>query len=127
MVKKHPTYKKMIISTIKFLADDDSTVNKFSYDLIRKSMINFFILDATSKKTKLFTKNALATLVEENKLIKTKHSYRFSANFLKNKRKRIRIKKAIKQPKIKSAKKVKSIKKAKKIGKSLTIKKAASP
>ena len=94
---KHPSYKKMIIRTMKFLTDEDIKINIYSTELIRKSMIDFFALTTNEKLIKKFTKKAFNTLVKELTLTKNKNSYRFTSSYLKSKckkvRKRIRVKK----------------------------------
>ena len=80
---KHPSYKKMIIKTLNFLNFDECTAHKYSRDLIRKNMIDFFKLNNGDKIIKRFTRKALDKLVLEKKLIQIKQSFRFSSKALR--------------------------------------------
>jgi len=87
---KHPSYKKMILSTMKFLNNDNLENNTLSYDLIKKSMINFYILnDYNEKRIKQSLHTALNGLVRDKNLVQHKNSFRYSTNFAKKQQAKI--------------------------------------
>ena len=129
-MSNHPTYKNMIIKTLTSLTGAN-TFTKFSSIIIRKTMIDTFELPNT-KRTRIHFKYALNNLVEEKKLIQAKHSFRFSASYMRIrprivKRKVTPLKKAIKSKRAKKvAKKQLKVTKAKKTPSRKAIKPAAT-
>lgn len=93
--KKHPSYKKMIIQTIKNLSFDDRYA-KHSFHTIRNSVIDFYNLDINFlRRVKKHIKQAIDQLVENEGLLirvfQDRFIYRFSAKFYKRKSKRKRV------------------------------------
>ncbi len=114
LYKRHPSYKKMIVRTLKFLAVEGCISNIYSGTLIRKSMIDFFNLNPDNLSIiKYYFRKAIYNLVQNKDLIQTRESFRISARSKKRLNKKRRVRKAEKVKKTNSENSMKVAKKVK--------------